>query len=94
MVHGPGCPVCVTAQMDIDRAVKIAGLKNVILTTFGDMLRVPGSDGSLSTAKAKGADVRMVYSTLDAIQRDLYKRALEMRHGPGWRLVGAWLRRQ
>lgn len=65
---GPGCPVCVTATAEIDRAIAIARLPGVILTTFGDMLRVPGSDGSLQTAKAQGADVRVVYSPLDALQ--------------------------
>lgn len=64
---GPGCPVCVTADVDLDRALAIAGLPGVILTTFGDMIRVPGSRGSLQTAKAAGADVRMVYSALDAL---------------------------
>ena len=65
---GPGCPVCVTADADLDRAMAMATLPAVILTTFGDMLHVPGSDGSLQTAKAEGADVRIVYSTLDALQ--------------------------
>ncbi len=64
---GPGCPVCVTADVDLDRAIAIAGLPGVILTTFGDMIRVPGSRGSLQTAKAAGADVRVVYSALDAL---------------------------
>jgi|YNPNPStandDraft_1061719.scaffolds.fasta_scaffold02354_6 hydrogenase expression/formation protein HypD len=65
---GPGCPVCVTADRDLDRAIAIARLPNVILTTFGDMLKVPGSSGSLQEARAEGADVRIVYSTLDALQ--------------------------
>ncbi len=65
---GPGCPVCVTSDADIDRAIATATLPGVILTTFGDMIKVPGSDGSLQTAKAEGADVRIVYSTLDALQ--------------------------
>lgn len=65
---GPGCPVCVTADADIDRAIALAKLPGVILTTFGDMLKVPGSQGSLQTARAEGADVRIVYSTLDALQ--------------------------
>lgn len=68
MLSGPGCPVCVTSCRDLDRAIALASIPGVILTTFGDMLRVPGSNGSLSTAKAEGADVRMVYSTLDAVQ--------------------------
>ena len=65
---GPGCPVCVTADADIDRAIAMAKLPGVIMTTFGDMLKVPGSQGSLQIARAEGADVRIVYSTLDALQ--------------------------
>lgn len=65
---GPGCPVCVTSAADLDRAIALARLPEVILTTFGDMVRVPGSQGSLQDAKAKGADVRVVYSTLDALE--------------------------
>ena len=67
LISGPGCPVCVTSQEDIDRAVKIATQKDVIMTTFGDMMRVPGSSGSLDDARRKGADVRVVYSPLDAL---------------------------
>jgi hydrogenase expression/formation protein HypD len=65
---GPGCPVCVTANADLDRAIALAQVPGLILTTFGDMVRVPGSTRSLQDAKAAGADVRMVYSTLDALQ--------------------------
>ncbi len=65
---GPGCPVCVTANADLDRAIALARLPDLILTTFGDMIRVPGSRESLQDAKAEGADVRMVYSTLDALK--------------------------
>jgi hydrogenase expression/formation protein HypD len=65
---GPGCPVCVTSNADLDRAIALAGVPGLILTTFGDMVRVPGSRASLQDAKAAGADVRMVYSTLDALQ--------------------------
>ncbi len=65
---GPGCPVCVTANSGLDRAIALAELPDVILVTFGDMLKVPGSHGSLQTAKAEGADVRIVYSALDALQ--------------------------
>jgi hydrogenase expression/formation protein HypD len=65
---GPGCPVCVTANADLDRALALAQVPGLILTTFGDMMRVPGSRQSLQDAKAGGADVRMVYSTLDALQ--------------------------
>lgn len=68
MLSGPGCPVCVTPCADIDQAIALAQVPGLILTTFGDMLRVPGTHGSLGTAKANGADVRMVYSTLDALQ--------------------------
>ncbi|MDY7041572.1 MAG: hydrogenase formation protein HypD [Chloroflexota bacterium] len=64
---GPGCPVCVTSATDLDRAVALAGVPEAILSTFGDMVRVPGSRGSLQEARAKGADVRVVYSTLDAL---------------------------
>ncbi len=68
MLSGPGCPVCVTDNADLDRAVALARLPGVILTTFGDMLRVPGSRSSLQEARAEGADVRIVYSTLDALE--------------------------
>jgi len=67
MVSGPGCPVCVTANADIDKAIALAEIPDVIITTFGDMFKVPGSRSSLQEAKAGGADVRMVYSTLDAL---------------------------
>lgn len=65
---GPGCPVCVTDDADLDRAIALAQLPEVILTTFGDMVRVPGSKGSLQKAKSEEADVRVVYSTLDALR--------------------------
>ncbi len=68
MLSGPGCPVCVTATADLDRAIALASIPGVTLATFGDMLRVPGSAGSLQTAKAAGADVHVVYSSLDALQ--------------------------
>ncbi len=68
MVSGPGCPVCVTATSDIDKAVALAGIPGVIITSFGDMLRVPGSRSSLQKARAEGADVRIVYSTMDALK--------------------------
>lgn len=68
LVSGPGCPVCVTAMEEIDRSVKLARTPGVIVTTFGDMLRVPGTDSSLEAEKARGADVRMVYSTFDALK--------------------------
>src|SRR5207237_2818087 len=68
LVHGPGCPVCVLPMGRIDDAIAIARMEGVIFTTFGDMLRVPGSKGSLLDAKAEGADVRFVYSPLDALK--------------------------
>ncbi|HET7712132.1 MAG TPA: hydrogenase formation protein HypD [Thermoanaerobaculia bacterium] len=67
LVHGPGCPVCVTSLEMIDRAHAIAGQPGVIFTSFGDMLRVPGSRGDLLTLKSRGADIRVVYSPLDAV---------------------------
>lgn len=67
LLAGPGCPVCVTSQRDLDRAIALARVPGLILTTFGDMLRVPGSRGTLQEARAEGADVRVVYSTLDAL---------------------------
>ncbi len=68
LVHGPGCPVCVTPLELIDSAVSIASRPEVIFCSFGDMLRVPGSTNSLFDAKASGADVRIVYSPLDALK--------------------------
>lgn len=68
LVSGPGCPVCVTDNSDIDRFLALAKLPGVIITTFGDMIRVPGSKTSLQTIRAEGADVRIVYSTLDALE--------------------------
>ena len=68
LVHGPGCPVCVTSLEMIDRAHAIASRPGVIFCSFGDMLRVPGSHGDLLQLKSKGNDVRVVYSPLDAVQ--------------------------
>lgn len=68
MVHGPGCPVCVTPLNLIDKAVYLAEEKDVILCSFGDMLRVPGSKKSLLEAKANGADIRILYSPLEAVK--------------------------
>ena len=68
LVHGPGCPVCVIPMGRIDDAIALARQPGVIFTTFGDMMRVPGSKGSLLDAKAEGADVRFVYSPLDALK--------------------------
>jgi len=68
LIHGPGCPVCVTPLEIIDKALDIAARPNVIFTSFGDMLRVPGSATDLLSVKAGGGDVRMVYSPLDAVR--------------------------
>ncbi len=68
MVHGPGCPVCVTPLELIDKALAIAARPEVIFCSFGDMLRVPGSAGDLFQVKARGGDVRIVYSPLDAVE--------------------------
>ena len=67
LIHGPGCPVCVTPIEMIDRALAIAARAGVIFCSFGDMLRVPGSTGDLFSVKARGGDVRVVYSPLDAV---------------------------
>jgi hydrogenase expression/formation protein HypD len=79
LVHGPGCPVCVTSLEMIDRAHAIAARRDVIFTSFGDMLRVPGSSGDLLRLKGRGADVRVVYSPLDAVRI--------ARENPGRRVV-------
>jgi hydrogenase expression/formation protein HypD len=68
LVHGPGCPVCVIPMGRVDDGIAVAHEPGVIFTCFGDMLRVPGSRGTLLEAKARGADVRMVYSPLDALR--------------------------
>jgi hydrogenase expression/formation protein HypD len=68
LVHGPGCPVCVLPMGRVDDCIMLAERPEVILTSFGDALRVPGSQGSLLAAKARGADVRIVYSPLDALE--------------------------
>ncbi len=68
LVHGPGCPVCVTPAEAIDDAVELAKRPEVIMTSFGDMLRVPGRQGSLLQARARGSDIRIVYSPADAVQ--------------------------
>jgi hydrogenase expression/formation protein HypD len=67
MLSGPGCPVCVTANGDLDKAIALARFPDVIVATFGDMLKVPGSYSSLQEVRAEGGDVRIVYSALDAI---------------------------
>ena len=68
LVHGPGCPVCVIPMGRVDDAITIASRPDVIMTSFGDMMRVPGSKGSFLDAKAAGADIRMVYSPLDSLK--------------------------
>ena len=67
LISGPGCPVCVTPNEYIDKTIAMAGMKNVVIVTFGDMLKVPGSRSSLEKEKANGSEVRMVYSSLDAL---------------------------
>lgn len=68
LISGPGCPVCVTASEDIDRAIWLAKQNEVIITTFGDLMRVPGSTSSLSRERSEGADVRIVYASFDAVK--------------------------
>ena len=68
LISGPGCPVCVTPNADIDKAIALAQNAGIILVTFGDMIKVPGSYSSLNQIKAAGADIRVVYSVLDALR--------------------------
>jgi hydrogenase expression/formation protein HypD len=68
LISGPGCPVCVTAQKEIDLFLTLARIQNVIITTFGDLMRVPGTDSTLQKERAAGRDIRMVYSTFDALK--------------------------
>jgi hydrogenase expression/formation protein HypD len=68
MLSGPGCPICVTANADLDKAIALARIPGLVIATFGDALKVPGSRSSLQAARAEGADVRIVYSTLDALR--------------------------
>ena len=84
MIHGPGCPVCVLPIGRIDMAIALAKRAGVTLCVYGDLMRVPGSQGtSLLRAKAAGADVRMVYSTLDAVRIGDHLRARQKRCGGG-----------
>lgn len=79
LLSGPGCPVCVTSRRFIDHSIALARLPDVIIATFGDLIRVPGSSSSLDNEKARGADIRIVYSILDAIslaQRNPEKRII------------------
>lgn len=71
LVHGPGCPVCITPLELIDKAVEIASLPNVIFLSYGDMLRVPGTSSNLLTVRANGGDVRLILSPLDAVKTAL-----------------------
>jgi hydrogenase expression/formation protein HypD len=68
LIHGPGCPVCVTPVELMDKAIELAARPGVIFTSFGDMLRVPGSRRDLLTVKSEGGDVRIVYSPVDAVR--------------------------
>ena len=68
LISGPGCPVCVSDRKYIDQAIAYARLDDVIITTYGDLIRVPGSTSTLDQEKANGADVRIVYSVLDALK--------------------------
>ncbi|MGB2604705.1 MAG: hydrogenase formation protein HypD, partial [Candidatus Sulfotelmatobacter sp.] len=68
LVHGPGCPVCVTPLETVDKAIELALQQNIIMVSYGDMLRVPGSRSDLLRAKAQGADVRIVYSPTEAVK--------------------------
>src|SRR5690242_1393649 len=68
LIHGPGCPVCVTSLELIDKSIEIAARKDVIFCSFGDMMRVPGSHKDLLQVKAEGGDVRMLYSPIDSLK--------------------------
>lgn len=68
MISGPGCPVCVTSQSYIDSAIELSKRENIIITTFGDMIKVPGKISSLGEEKAKGSDIRVIYSPLDSLE--------------------------
>ena len=68
LLSGPGCPVCVTAQREIDAFIELSKEDDVILTGFGDLMRVPGTDSTLQKERAAGRDIRIVYSTLDALE--------------------------
>ena len=68
LISGPGCPVCVTAQREVDAFLKLTMTDDVIVTTFGDLMRVPGTNSSLQRERANGRDIRMVYSTFDAVE--------------------------
>ncbi|MDH3883779.1 MAG: hydrogenase formation protein HypD, partial [Desulfobacterales bacterium] len=68
LLSGPGCPVCVTDQAEVDAFIELARIDDVIITTFGDLMRVPGTKSSLQRESAAGRDIRVVYSTFDALE--------------------------
>ena len=68
LLSGPGCPVCVTDQAEIDAFIELSRMEGVIITTFGDLMRVPGTTSSLQKQRAEGKDIRVVYSTFDALE--------------------------
>ena len=68
LLSGPGCPVCVTGKSFIDKAIFLANQPDIIISTYGDLMRVPGSTSTLEKERAKGADIRMVYSALDSLE--------------------------
>jgi len=68
LISGPGCPVCVTAQREIDAFIELSKVDDVIIATFGDLMRVPGTESSLQKERADGRDIRIVYSTSDALE--------------------------
>src|SRR5210317_2199818 len=68
LLSGPGCPVCVTDQNEIDAFIELSRIEDVIITTFGDLMRVPGTHSSLQKERAEGRDIRVVYSTFDALE--------------------------
>ncbi|MBU2701247.1 hydrogenase expression/formation protein HypD [Sporomusaceae bacterium BoRhaA] len=78
LLSGPGCPVCVTDETDIDLACALADLPNVILASYGDMMRVPGTDGSLMSSRLNGADIRVIYSSNDALRLAVEKPSCEI----------------
>lgn len=78
LISGPGCPVCVTSIKDVDSAIAISKVPGVILATFGDMMRVPGGERSLSDARSEGADVRIFYSPMDALRLAMEEKTREV----------------
>ena len=68
LLSGPGCPVCVTSQNEIDAFIALSGFDDVIITSFGDLIKVPGTDSSLQKERAEGSDIRVVHSSFDALE--------------------------